>query len=291
MKELGTIVIQRRIDLMKGELFFSPGLPLYVNRSVESFDLHEHRHDFLEISYVSEGSGTHMMGNSAVPVTQGDIFRLPVGTSHVFRPASTNGKEPLIVYNCLLDINAFTMICRSFPGGNELLPLLMDDHYQHYKDHYGEFQRLFQQLHHEYRSDRCGREIALYSTVFQLLLFLHRLENEPEGGEASLFVRLESVLNDLHTRFSSRITVAGMAQKMGLSERQFHRIFQKQTGMNMTVYLQNVRIHAACNLLQTTERKISDIAAAVGYQDLSYFHTIFRKKVGLSPQTYRRSLL
>jgi len=281
-------MVRRRIELFTGNAYFTPELPLFVNRSVESFGLHEHSHDFLEISYVSEGNGSHMINDAALPVAQGDIFQVPVGTSHVFRPASASGKQPLIVYNCIFAVHAFMEITRSFPGGEVLLPLLSGNQFLHYKDTTGEFRRLFQQLHHEFISSRSGRVAALHAGVFQLLLFLHRL-NAPADRDVQDSARLESVLNELHRSFQRKLTVMEMAAKMNLSERQFNRIFKKNTGINMSEYLQNVRIQAAGQLLRTTDRKVSDIALSVGYQDLSYFHAIFRQKAGCTPRQYRHS--
>ncbi|MCL6606058.1 MAG: AraC family transcriptional regulator [Paenibacillus sp.] len=282
--------VERRIDLLRGQEFFSSALPIYVNRVVESYDLHEHRHDFLEISYVSEGSGTHIMGESSLPVNQGDIFWLPVGTSHVFRPASLSRQQPLIVYNCILSIEAVVSTLKSFPGGEPLLAMLSNQEFRHYKDPYGEFQRMFQRLHYEYNTIRSGREIAIYTDVIQLLLFLHRLDAEPQDGAAPLSIRLEAVLNELHARFHSRITVKEMALKTGVSQRQFLRLFSRQTGMTMSDYLQAIRISEACELLRTTDRKVSDIASAVGYQDISHFYAIFKKKTGVAPRSFRRPI-
>lgn len=65
------ISAKRRIDMIRGESLFSQGLPLYLNRSVESYELSEHQHDFFEISYVAEGSGTHILSGITLPVKQG----------------------------------------------------------------------------------------------------------------------------------------------------------------------------------------------------------------------------
>ncbi|MFB5760807.1 helix-turn-helix domain-containing protein [Paenibacillus medicaginis] len=281
------MAVRRRIDLLSGSAFFSQGLPLYVNRAVESYELHEHRHDFLEISYVSEGSGTHLVGDNSFPAVRGAVFWLPVGLSHVFRPALKAGGT-LVVYNCVISMDALTGLLHSFPGGITLLPLLEVDQCLHYQDQHGEAERLFQQLHYEYEAERAGREAALYAHVIQLLLFIFRLHTEPEPEETPSSLRLGEVLHELHTRFQEKISVEEIARRMGVGPRQFHRIFRKQTGMNMSEYVQNVRITEACRLLRTGDGRIGDIATAVGYQDMSYFHALFKKKTGVTPQVYRQ---
>ncbi|SDW69602.1 AraC family transcriptional regulator [Paenibacillus sp. PDC88] len=284
------ISAKRRIDMIRGESLFSQGLPLYLNRSVESYELSEHQHDFFEISYVAEGSGTHILSGITLPVKQGDLFLLPQGTSHVFRPHGITKGQPLIVYNCVLALAEFRQTVAPIPGSDVLNPLLTMHEYRQYSDKYGELLILFQQLHREYQVHRLGRELALYSGILQLLLLINRMETADDLREDENSIHLEAVLSELHEGYGYRITVQEMARKMGLSERQFHRVFKRHMGMNMTDYLQNVRIHAAGRLLRTTSQKVSNIASAVGYQDVSYFNALFKQKTGCTPLEYRRMI-
>jgi AraC family L-rhamnose operon transcriptional activator RhaR len=283
--------VRRAVTLLTGEAFFDSRLPIYVNRVAESFELTEHFHDFLEISYVGEGTGTHHAGDSVMTVARGDIFLIPVGISHVFRPASTSKDRPLIVYNCIVTIDAITRLLQTIPGGGELEMLVRFDRLRHYRDRHGEFERLFQQLHYEYAMDRPGRETVLYTGVANLLIYLLRAESESETAAAAVSPGVEEVLVNLHNGFREPVKAKDMAALIGVSERQFHRIFTKQTGMTFTDYLQNVRINEACRLLRTTGRKVSDIASSVGYQDITFFNGLFKKKTGVSPRQFRRRYL
>src|SRR5690554_1815438 len=89
--------IQRTIELFKREDWFDSKLPISVNRVYEGFTIMEHRHDFIEICYVGNGAGTHYIQDRTLPVTQGDIFLLPLGVHHVFRPLSANNQQSLLV--------------------------------------------------------------------------------------------------------------------------------------------------------------------------------------------------
>lgn len=284
--------IQRTVRLLRGDEFALGDLPIFVNRSVESYELSEHRHDFLEISYVSEGTGTHYTGKASLSTGQGDIFLIPVGVSHVFRPASTAKNRPLVVYNCIITMEAAARLLETFPGGTELKPLLECTEIRGFRDRYGEFHRLFQRLHYDYASSRPGREAALYTGVMNLLLYLYRSgANKQETAAAAVSAGMEEVLKRIHTRFEHPLKVSELAGILGIGERQFHRLFTKQTGMTPTEYLQNVRVHEACRLLQTTDRKVSDIAPSVGYQDIAFFNALFKKKTGVSPREYRRKAI
>lgn len=293
-EDAADMTIHRNIHSMWGHDYFQGGLPIYVNRAVESYDLAEHNHDFLEISYVCEGVGTHHSGPSAQPVAQGDIFVIPVGVSHVFRPASPSLKQPLVVYNCVVSMEAVARLLEFFPGGDGLgVPLTLRE-YRRYQERTGEFQRIFQKLHLEFTLRRPGREAALYVHLLELLLFLQRLDAgaEPSSHAAapsSTASDIEKVIDCIHTRYDQPLTVRELAELAGIGERQLHRLFKKHTGTTLTSYIQNVRIQEACRLLRTTSRKVSDIAASVGYQHLTFFNSLFKAKTGHSPRDYRRS--
>lgn len=58
--------------------------------------------------------------------------------------------------------------------------------------------------------------------------------------------------------------------------------------MKFIDYLNNVRIDKAAELLQTSDRKMYQISKAVGYDNPKYFFRIFKKKMGCSPEQYRK---
>ena len=55
-------------------------------------------------------------------------------------------------------------------------------------------------------------------------------------------------------------------------------------------FVEQKRIHAAKELLSSTELQIYEIAASVGYEDPYHFSRVFKKIVGVSPQAYRNSI-
>ncbi|MBB6674936.1 AraC family transcriptional regulator [Cohnella nanjingensis] len=284
------MTIQRPIALFRGDDLFSRGLPIYVNRAVETFEVIEHRHDFLEICCVAEGAGTHHIGDRALPVSQGDIFWIPVGVSHVFRPASPAKARSLIVYNCVVSVDTVQRLLASLPGGSVCLPLLDHTAPQRYRDRDGEAQRLFRKLHYEYASRGAAREAALHAGLLELLLLLYRAGTEPEKTHAAppAPAGLEAVLRLLQGQPERHLPLAEAAAMCGVGERQFHRLFKRQTGMTLTEYAQDTRVGEACRLLHMTDRAVADIAAAVGYQDLPFFNALFKKKTGVAPRDYRR---
>ena len=64
-------------------------------------------------------------------------------------------------------------------------------------------------------------------------------------------------------------------------------MFQKETTYTIVGYLTQYRIHTAMKLLQDYRYKIYEVAEMVGYRDVAYFGSTFKKLTGLSPSDYQ----
>lgn len=279
---------QRTVRLLSGDQYFSEKLHIYVNRNSESYELTEHYHDFLELSYVSEGTGTHHTGSELSQVSAGDIFLIPMGFSHVFRPASASKNRQLIVYNCIVTMDMLIPLMKSFPGGHSLQKLWDIPSIFHAQDHSGAAHHLFSSLYREYSVERVDREAALYSLLIQLLVLFSRLYENPEmNASIALSGKMDDIVDLLQLRYAECFTTSQLAKAYGVGERQFQRLFIKHTGMSLTQYIQGLRVRAACQLLLSTSHKISYISEAVGYSNTPFFYEVFKKHIGISPREFR----
>jgi AraC-type DNA-binding domain-containing proteins len=66
------------------------------------------------------------------------------------------------------------------------------------------------------------------------------------------------------------------------------RIFKKETGISVAKYMMEERFKISCELLLKTDISISEIAAAVGYTNISHFSSMFKKMSGINPAEYRK---
>ncbi|HHG8775421.1 TPA: helix-turn-helix domain-containing protein, partial [Raoultella planticola] len=77
----------------------------------------------------------------------------------------------------------------------------------------------------------------------------------------------------------------------GLSRSYTSRIFRQQTGGSIHEYLLTRRIKRSCDLLRNTAISMDEIAAEVGFSEVTYFITCFRKMMGQTPLQYRKASL
>jgi len=273
---------------LEGKIFWQPDFPIAVTRERERFTLPIHIHDFVEIQFVAEGKGFHYIGDERIYVEKGDLFIIPIGTRHVYRPASESPKDELIVYNCLFDPSVPEKLARAYPLPEEALALLSGDGYafRRYKDAFHEGKACMETLHREYRTALPGYEAAMYARLTELLVCLYRLElNGRQSAPAAS--RLALAFEYLERRYSEPVTLAEVAAVLPVSASYLQRMMKRVTGQSFTEYVQNLRIRKCCELLRQTAMPVKDIAKQAGYRDAKFFHELFRKKTGQTPREYR----
>jgi transcriptional regulator GlxA family with amidase domain len=94
----------------------------------------------------------------------------------------------------------------------------------------------------------------------------------------------------LRDRVSEPVSIAHMAETLGMSRRTLHRRFRLATGSTPLAYLQNLRIAEARDLLRVSNLSVSEIAWQLGLQDVSHFSRLFRQQVGMTPLRYRQAV-
>ncbi len=87
----------------------------------------------------------------------------------------------------------------------------------------------------------------------------------------------------------AEIGVGTVAEHLGLSEGHLSHLFKEETGQTMGAFLTQTRIRAAMALLRDCRSKVYLVAEQVGYRDITYFSSTFKKIVGMSPSDYQKT--
>lgn len=83
------------------------------------------------------------------------------------------------------------------------------------------------------------------------------------------------------------LSVDALASRFNMSPRTFLRRFKAATGSTPLSYLQQVRVAAARQAIEEGSQTIEAIGHRVGYEDIAFFRTVFRRHVGMTPNAYR----
>jgi transcriptional regulator GlxA family with amidase domain len=136
----------------------------------------------------------------------------------------------------------------------------------------------------------CGHEVAMQCAK-ALLLPMPRVH---QSGYAVLPIskphddeRIRRVEAMLQENFREDITSETLADHVGLSLKTFVRHFKEATGKLPAAYVQALRVEAAKAMLEREPRPIQSISSDVGYDDVAFFRSLFKRFTGMTPAEYR----
>jgi two-component system response regulator YesN len=126
---------------------------------------------------------------------------------------------------------------------------------------------------------------------FQLLQsYVWRKVNDALDGlkETQNYSRtVAKAIDFINQHYTESINLTDVASAVHLNPEYFCRLFKEETGRKFSNYLANLRLNKAVELLRNSDYKVCEIAEMVGYSNLSYFSTLFKKYNGISPFDYR----
>lgn len=108
----------------------------------------------------------------------------------------------------------------------------------------------------------------------------------PAAADKSKYVR-EAIQYIARHYGDSDIGITAIAGHLSVSESYLSHVFKKETNCTVTGYLTQYRVHTAMKLLKDCRLKVYEVARQVGYKDVTYFGSTFKKLAGLSPSEYQ----
>ncbi len=145
-----------------------------------------------------------------------------------------------------------------------------------------------------FASGALGVETA--ATMVELLSLADRmngteLDERPVGARARRRrAPLVRALEALERHDLEGLGLHTLAREIGVSERHASRLVREELGMSFQEYLIGLRLERARKLLATTQRSVTDVALETGWQSISHFNAVFRRRVGVTPSRYRAEL-
>ncbi len=100
---------------------------------------------------------------------------------------------------------------------------------------------------------------------------------------------INQVVQHINTHFMNKITLEKLADHFHINASYLSRLFKQEMETTFNIYLNQVRIKRAKELLKETNMVILDIAIYVGYEDQSYFSKVFKKNTGQTPYQFKKT--
>lgn len=108
-----------------------------------------------------------------------------------------------------------------------------------------------------------------------------------EQRESIVRLRMQKILHFIEEHYAEDITLTDLSMSANISKSECSRCFKLSMNTTPYKYLIEYRLSKAAQLLKKTNEPIGNIAAAVGFHQISHFGKCFKEKTGCSPKAYR----
>ncbi|TBL81983.1 response regulator [Paenibacillus thalictri] len=125
-------------------------------------------------------------------------------------------------------------------------------------------------------------------TLYELLEAVHNLKSVQNAAARKGRKEIEDALAYMAAHLHEDLTLASVADKVGLSPSYFSKVFREQVGEPFSDYLIRKRVEKAEELLRDTNLKVYEVAERIGIPSYRYFTAVFKEKTGLTPTDYKR---
>ncbi len=119
-----------------------------------------------------------------------------------------------------------------------------------------------------------------------LLSFMESRGNVPEA-DAFTNVAFMKLIRYVNENYRGEISLTSAARALCMNPNYVSQLFKKESGTTFVRYIIQKRLEDAKELLVTTQKPVTDIALAVGFNDTLHFMKTFKKYVGMTPGQYR----
>lgn len=145
------------------------------------------------------------------------------------------------------------------------------------------FKRLYK-LYTDGMSNTFTDSMSMLYTIYGLVIAGAEGDGESMEGIAAVKSYIDASYMD------TAITVTALAERAGVSEVYFRKLFKKQYGVSPSKYVERVRLEGARQLMKYSFVTVEECALQSGFASVQYFCRVFKRVYGQTPGEYRRSL-
>ncbi|WP_287677867.1 AraC family transcriptional regulator [Bacteroides sp.] len=147
---------------------------------------------------------------------------------------------------------------------------------------------LYQQAIFTAQEENAHFQLMLAGITNHLLGYMYCLQrNLALNKNPSLVDRINKAQAWMQEELEEPLSIQEIAEKLGMSYSFFRKSFKEYAGISPSKYLQDIRLQRARELLSTTDLTVKEIAYRLHFETPDYFSAQFRKKVGVSPSSFR----
>ena len=244
--------------------------------------LHSHP-DRLELLFVRTGYGTYIVNDKPYDIKAGDIIVCNADALHDELPHKKHNLSTLALAVTNVKVNDLP---KNHLIPSDICPVLTIE------KHHVLFDAIIQTIFDSLAFDDDNQPETIHYLMLSLLSWLLKAfsqfgvsSNEPLSPNDQLLAQIKAYIIE---NFSEDLSLQKISDKFYISPSHLSHLFKRKLGYSPMHYIVRRRIGEAQSLLILTHKSITEVAGAVGFDNLSHFNVQFKKYVGLSPLTYRK---
>lgn len=280
-------------NIIDANKLLEQGKLIQVRKHTRFVHFPSHKHNYIEVIYMCAGKTHHLIDGRDVILETGELLFLSQNAVQEIYPAA----EQDIAVNFIILPAFFDYGLQLIGSEDNLLRAFIVDclkgenssaGYLHFRvSEILPIQNLVENLiwtiQNKQPNKRGTNQVTMGLLFLQLMNYMDKMETKEAVGGSKMVI---PVLKYVEEHYKDG-TLAELASQLHYDKYWLSKEIKKKIGANYTELIQTKRLTQAAYLLEKTKLSVLEVALAVGYENISYFHRIFQKKYQQTPRAYR----
>ena len=248
-------------------------------------------HDFWELCFVTEGEISVQIEDKLSPLTKNQLILISPNKKHSYRSDGGNRNKAFVI--------CFDSFSQTLYAISEHIFTLEDTQLSCMRLIAQESKATFRTSESDHLAvldtPIFGGQQALLSQLEYLLISLIRRLSSEKSAEIIFFSDenfhaelVNAILRYLQENIDKKISLTDICERFNYSRSFICKVFKNKTGESLIARFNHMKAKQAAKLLRETTKSVTDIAIELGFREIKYFDTVFKKHHGVSPVQYRK---
>jgi AraC-like DNA-binding protein len=287
------IYMEPKTNVVDYKKLITSGKVIDVRTHTRFVHFPKHTHNYVELIYMCSGSTKHIINGNEIVLEEGELLFLNQNAIQEIMPAG----EDDIAVNLIILPSFFDYALTMLGDEDNLIREFIIDclkskdndvSYLHFKvadvlPIQNLMENLIWTIHNKQNNKRSINQATMGVLLLQLMNYTEYVDVGKDNSGQELVMSVYKYVEENYRDGS----FTDLAEQLHYDLHWLSKTIKQLTGKNYTELLQDKRMRQAAYLLRTSKLTVADIATAVGYENISYFHRLFQKTYGTSPRNYR----
>ncbi len=257
--------------------------------------LSKHFHNEYEIYYLLSGERYYFIEKQIHYVKKGSLVFIDRNQIHKTVGANTNYHDRILMLISEEELKAVLSLCENFEVASFFSKnygiIELSEAGQKHVEH------ILFAIIREMKQKQSNHEFLIRLKLAELMIYAQRCNNgenstvKSEPVKTEKYKKISEIAEYISENYQADISLSDISNDFYISKCYLSRIFKEITGFTVNEYINIIRVKKAQQLLEHSQHNITEIAALIGYDSITYFEKVFKKYLELSPLKYRKKFV